>query len=83
MHIDESISCSDQITHESTGGIDCCPRLWAGFDSCAHMCEETKGADSSAPYAIVCSIVASAVLGYVLLIGMLMSIQVGPVHCLM
>lgn len=45
------------------------------------MSEETRVADSTAPYAIVLSIGASAVLGYILLIGMLMSIQV-PAHCM-
>ncbi|KAK9809405.1 hypothetical protein WJX73_003093 [Symbiochloris irregularis] len=49
--------------------------VFLGYDSCGHISEETRGADSSAPYAIVSSIVVSAVVGYVLLLGLLFSIQ--------
>ncbi|KAK9800852.1 hypothetical protein WJX73_010469 [Symbiochloris irregularis] len=47
----------------------------AGFDCCSHISEETMGADSSAPLAIVWSIAACALVGYVLLLGMLFCVQ--------
>ena len=51
--------------------------VWrAGYDACAHLSEETVGAQRSVPYAIILSVVASAVLGYVFLIALLLTIQV-------
>ena len=47
-----------------------------GFDACAHMSEETKGADKSAPLAIVMAIGASAVAGFAYLMAIIFSIQV-------
>ena len=47
-----------------------------GFDACAHMSEETKGADKSAPLAIVMAISASAVAGFAYLLAIIFSIQV-------
>ncbi|KAK9808234.1 hypothetical protein WJX73_001930 [Symbiochloris irregularis] len=46
-----------------------------GFDSCCHLSEETKGASSSAPLAMLWSMTACAVMGYALLLGMLFCIQ--------
>ncbi|KAK9812568.1 hypothetical protein WJX73_009557 [Symbiochloris irregularis] len=46
-----------------------------GYDACAHMSEETTGAQKSVPRAIIMAVVASAVLGYVFLISLLLSIQ--------
>ena len=40
------------------------------------MSEETIGAQKSVPYAIILSVVVSAVMGYVFLIALLLSIQV-------
>lgn len=47
-----------------------------GFDTCAHMAEETKGADMSAAWAIVMSVSASAIAGWGYLLALLFSIQV-------
>ena len=49
-----------------------------GFDACAHMSEETKGADRSAPLAIVMAIGVSAVAGFAYLLAIIFSIQVCP-----
>ncbi|KAK9809437.1 hypothetical protein WJX73_007100 [Symbiochloris irregularis] len=49
--------------------------VFTGYDSSSHISEETKGADSSAPYAICYSVAASAVVGYVLLLGMIFNVQ--------
>lgn len=46
-----------------------------GFDACAHMSEETKGPDKSAPIAIVMAISASAVAGFAYILAILFSIQ--------
>lgn len=59
-------------------GGHCDDACIAGFDSCSHLSEETKGANSAAPLAVVWSIAASAVLGYALLVGMLFCVQVDP-----
>ena len=47
-----------------------------GFDACAHMSEETRGADRSAPLAIVLAIGVSAVAGLAYLLAIVFSIQV-------
>ena len=47
-----------------------------GFDACAHMSEETKGADKSAPTAMVMSIGAASIAGFAYLLALLFSIQV-------
>ncbi|KAK9800250.1 hypothetical protein WJX73_006386 [Symbiochloris irregularis] len=47
----------------------------AGYDCCSHITEETKGADVLTPLAIIYSIAASAILGYVLLLGLLFCVQ--------
>ena len=47
-----------------------------GFDACAHMSEETTGADKSAPMAIVMAIGVSAVAGFAYLLAVTFSIQV-------
>ena len=47
-----------------------------GFDACAHMSEETTGADKSAPTAIVISIAASFVAGLAYVLALTFSIQV-------
>jgi len=46
-----------------------------GYDASAHMSEETKGADRSAPWGIVTSIVVSLVAGWILLLGVTSAIQ--------
>lgn len=48
----------------------------AGFDSCSFLSEEMKGANSSAPLAMLWSIAASSLLGYALLLGMIFCVQV-------
>lgn len=53
-----------------------------GFDACAHMSEETKGADKSAAWAIVMAISTSAIAGWGYLLALLFSIQVAIVICL-
>ena len=50
----------------------CC----AGYDSCAHMAEETSSAATSVPLALLTSIGASIVGGYLHVITLLLSIQV-------
>ena len=51
--------------------------VWcAGYDACAHMSEETVGAQKSVPLAIIMSVFVSAVMGFVFLIALLVSIQV-------
>lgn len=50
----------------------------AGFDSCSHLSEEIKGANSSAPLAMLWAILAIALLGYALLLAMLFCVQVTP-----
>lgn len=45
-----------------------------GYDASAHVSEETVGADRRAPWGIVMSIVVSAVVGYILLIGLTIAI---------
>lgn len=57
--------------HLITIGL-CC----SGYDSCAHMSEETQGAFLSAPYAILLAIGSSAVLGYILLVVLVICVQV-------
>lgn len=47
-----------------------------GYDACAHMSEETKGADKSAAYAIIIAISASAVAGFAYILAITFSIQV-------
>ncbi|KAK9814007.1 hypothetical protein WJX73_008888 [Symbiochloris irregularis] len=47
----------------------------AGFDSCSHLSEEMKGANSSAPRAMIWSIIASSSIGGVLLLAVLFCIQ--------
>ncbi|KAK9797823.1 hypothetical protein WJX73_002546 [Symbiochloris irregularis] len=55
----------------------CLPRfVLAGFDSCSHLSEEIKGANSSAPRAMIWSIIASSSIGYALLVGVLFCVQV-------
>ena len=49
---------------------------FTGFDACAHMSEETVGADKSAPQAIVISIIASFVGGLAYIFALTFSIQV-------
>ena len=46
-------------------------------DACAHMSQETTDASRSAPRAILLSLIASYVAGYILLIGLLFCVQVG------
>ena len=50
-----------------------------GFDACAHMSEETVGADKSAPIAIVMAIGVSAVAGFAYILAITFSIQVSKV----
>jgi amino acid transporter len=45
-----------------------------GYDASAHVSEETVGSDRRAPWGIVMSIVVSAIVGYVLLIGLTIAI---------
>jgi len=57
-----------------------------GFDACAHMSEETVGADKSAPMAIVMAIGVSAVAGFAYILAITFSIQVNATllicfHC--
>ena len=47
-----------------------------GFDACAHMSEETVGADKSAPMAIVMAISVSALAGFAYILAITFSIQV-------
>ena len=47
-----------------------------GFDACAHMSEETVGADKSAPMAIVMAISVSAIAGFAYILAITFSIQV-------
>ncbi|KAK9797839.1 hypothetical protein WJX73_008407 [Symbiochloris irregularis] len=47
----------------------------AGFDSCSHLSEEMKGANSSAPKAMIWSIMASSTVGFALLVGVLFCVQ--------
>ncbi|KAK9793206.1 hypothetical protein WJX73_006939 [Symbiochloris irregularis] len=46
-----------------------------GWDACAHMSEETTGAQKSIPRAIIASVVASASLGFMYMVSLLVSIQ--------
>ena len=48
----------------------------AGYDSCSHLAEETAGAERSVPKALLASIGASIVIGYLHILTMLISIQV-------
>lgn len=45
-----------------------------GYDASAHVAEETVGAARRAPWGIVMSIVVSAVVGYILMLGMAIAI---------
>eukprot|EP00891_Asterochloris_glomerata_P002201 jgi/Astpho2/2201/Aster-03190 len=47
----------------------------SGYDACAHMSEETKGADRSAPWAIIMAVSSSAVTGFAYLLSLTFSIQ--------
>ncbi|KAK9810733.1 hypothetical protein WJX73_003784 [Symbiochloris irregularis] len=47
----------------------------AGFDSCSHLSEEIKGANSAAPLAMLWSILATSVIGFALLLGLLFCVQ--------
>ncbi len=50
-----------------------------GFDACAHMSEETVGADKSAPMAIVMAISVSAIAGFAYILAITFSIQVNTI----
>lgn len=65
---------------DSTGGgkfYICCigllMSLWAlvGYDGCAHMSEETTNASISAPKSIMWTVIASAITGFIYILGML------------
>ena len=47
----------------------------AGYDSAAHMSEETKNADSSAPWGIIWAVAGSSILGWVFIISLLSGIH--------
>lgn len=47
---------------------------FTGYDASAHMSEETIGADTRAPRAIIMSVVVSAVAGYFLFMGLLAAV---------
>lgn len=46
-----------------------------GFDASAHLCEETRKAVRDAPLGLLSSIAGSAVVGFILIIALLFSIQ--------
>lgn len=46
---------------------------FTGYDASAHVSEETKGAELSAPRGILMSVVVSAIFGYLLIIGFLVA----------
>ena len=46
-----------------------------GFDASAHLCEETRRAVRAAPVGLLSSIVGSTIIGFVLLLALLFSIQ--------
>ena len=46
-----------------------------GFDASAHMSEETRNADRSAPYGVLMSVGVSAIFGWFLILCLLFSIQ--------
>ncbi|KAJ3094450.1 hypothetical protein HK100_006135 [Physocladia obscura] len=48
---------------------------FTGYDASAHMTEETKRADIAGPVGIVMAIVASAVTGFIFIIGLLFGMQ--------
>jgi amino acid transporter len=48
---------------------------FTGYDASAHMTEETIGAETRAPWGIVMSVVVSAFAGYILLMGLLISVR--------
>ncbi|KAK9809453.1 hypothetical protein WJX73_009321 [Symbiochloris irregularis] len=49
--------------------------VFLGYDSSAHVSQETRGADSAVPYAIILAVAASSIVGYVLILGLLFNIQ--------
>ena len=49
-----------------------------GYDSCAHLAEETVSADKSAASAILLSVGVAAVAGLAYILALLFSIQVRP-----
>lgn len=57
----------------------------AGYDACAHMSEETKGAGVNSAVAIMLVIWISGLAGICYLIALLFSIQVSSIvrHCFM
>ncbi len=46
-----------------------------GFDASAHLCEETRKAVRDAPLGLLSAIAGSAVMGFILIIALLFSIQ--------
>jgi len=48
---------------------------FTGYDASAHMTEETRSADTAAPWGIVMSIVVSLIAGWILLLGVTFAIQ--------
>lgn len=46
---------------------------FTGYDASAHVSEETKGADMNAPRGILMSVIISAIVGYILIIGFLVA----------
>ncbi len=48
---------------------------FTGYDASAHMTEETIGAETKAPWGIVMSVVVSAIVGYILLMGLLIGVR--------
>jgi len=53
----------------------CFSHWFSGFDASAHMAEETRHAAMTGPIAMILSIGVSAILGWVLMLGLLFSIQ--------
>jgi amino acid transporter len=49
--------------------------IFSGFDASAHMTEETHNAARAGPIGIVMSIGVSAILGWLLILGLLFCIQ--------
>ena len=63
--------------HHIEGSLMGLARVCAGYDACGHLSEETARADVSSPIGVIIALVVSAVFGWLYILALLFSVQVG------
>ncbi|KAJ3281478.1 hypothetical protein HDU79_010733 [Rhizoclosmatium sp. JEL0117] len=71
----ENLTGIDSIAWVVLVGLLMAQYTFLGYDSCAHVAEETKRANVSAPIGIILGIGMSALTGFIFIIGLLFSMQ--------